>query len=234
MREPVKGTSEAGRRREQRAQRTRQRIVDAALVLFLERGYAGTTVDAIAQQAQVAPATVYQAFGTKRAILARALDVAIAGDSDAVGVLERPWVEQARAEPDAGRRLETIVSNTAKIAARSAAMKAVMRDAAATEPGVRDLLREDHQRRFRTQRALVEMVLEAADRGPTVDREHAVATFFALVNSDGYQLVADHLGWDVQTWAHWLTGILRRLLLEPTDQPERREARVPSQRFTEP
>ena len=36
--EPVKGKTEAGRRREERARHTRQQVSDAALRLFLERG----------------------------------------------------------------------------------------------------------------------------------------------------------------------------------------------------
>ena len=71
------------------------RVVGAALRLFLERGYAGTTVEAIAAEAHVAPATVYQAFGTKQAILARVLDQAIAGDAEPAGLLDRDWVKQA-------------------------------------------------------------------------------------------------------------------------------------------
>ena len=54
---------------------------DAALRLFLERGYVATTIKAIAREAAVAPATVYQVFGTKQAILARILDQTIAGDA---------------------------------------------------------------------------------------------------------------------------------------------------------
>ena len=64
MTEPVKGKTDAGRRREERARERRQRVVDAASRLFGERGYVATTVEAIAREAAVAPATVYQAFGT--------------------------------------------------------------------------------------------------------------------------------------------------------------------------
>jgi len=38
VKEPVKGKTEAGRRREERARHKRQRVADAALGLFLERG----------------------------------------------------------------------------------------------------------------------------------------------------------------------------------------------------
>ena len=67
MIDPVKGKSEAGRRREERARQRRQRIVDAALRLFLERGYVATTVEAIAEAAAAARgAQQLAALGWKR------------------------------------------------------------------------------------------------------------------------------------------------------------------------
>src|SRR5271163_572258 len=57
-------------RREQYALATRQAIVDAARMLFAERGYFATKVDDIAAEAQVAPATVYAVTGGKQALLA--------------------------------------------------------------------------------------------------------------------------------------------------------------------
>jgi AcrR family transcriptional regulator len=210
---PVKGKTEAGRRREQRARQTRQRIIDAALALFLERGYAGTTIEQIAVQADVAPATVYQAFGSKRRILAQSLDVAVAGDGEPVALLDRAWVDQARTEPDAGRRLAIVVRNAAQIVARTAPIKEVLRDAAATEPDLVDLIRTDHERRYRTQRALVAIIAGDGEMRHGTDIDQATATFFALVNSHSYTVLAEHLHWSLNDWHTWLAAVLHRELL---------------------
>lgn len=208
MADPVKGKSPAGRRREQRARATRQRIVAAATALFGERGYAATTVGAIAGEAGVAPATVYQAFGTKSAILKRALDEAIVGDAEPLPLLERDWVAAARREPDARRRLAIVVGHTARTAARTAALKSVMRDAAATEPEIRDLLATDDARRLATQRVLVGIVLgRPAPEGAT-------AIFYMLVSSQAYLLAAERLGWTEDAWRTWLVEVLNRHLLD--------------------
>lgn len=178
------------------------RIVKAATSLFLERGYASTTVEAIAASAMVGVATVYQAFGTKAGVLAKALDAAIAGDDEPVAILERDWVVAARAETDAPRRLSAVVRGAAGVAARTAPLKEVMRDAAATELAIRSLLDEDEARRLLTQRELVAI---AVGRRPTEDE---VAAFYALVNSHSYRLASTRLGWDEPRWSRWLVEVM--------------------------
>jgi AcrR family transcriptional regulator len=61
-------------RRERYAQTTKQEIVDAARKLFAERGYFATTVEDIAAEAEVAPATVYSSTGGKQGLLAEILE----------------------------------------------------------------------------------------------------------------------------------------------------------------
>jgi len=56
-----------GRRAEQQAE-TRDRILGAAVELYRTRGYAGTTTKAVAQAADVAPATVRNHFATPEAL----------------------------------------------------------------------------------------------------------------------------------------------------------------------
>jgi AcrR family transcriptional regulator len=213
--EPVKGKTDAGRRREERARQRRQRVVEAASRLFGERGYVATTIEAIAREAAVAPATVYQAFGTKQAILARILDVTIAGDAGPAALLDRDWVRQAATHQDPRQRLALVVRHTSQVAARTAPVKEVMRDAAALDPAVRQLLLEDDQRRYLTQQALVDLIIGPDSLRPGCDRDHAVATFFALVNSHGYQLLATQLGWSPDDWQRWLTGVLDHELFGP-------------------
>jgi NADH dehydrogenase len=56
-------------RRERKKQQTRQRLLEAALRLFRERGYDNTTVERITEAVDVAKSTFFNYFETKEAIL---------------------------------------------------------------------------------------------------------------------------------------------------------------------
>ncbi len=66
---PVSRAKYHSERRQEQAEATRQAILEAARTLFIERGYAGTTVADIAESARVAVPTVYVSVGKKPAIL---------------------------------------------------------------------------------------------------------------------------------------------------------------------
>jgi AcrR family transcriptional regulator len=76
---PQDGVIEVASRAERRKARTVQSIFDAAEPLFLDRGFHGTTVEEIAQSADVSVGSIYVHFQSKEglyvALLERALDV---------------------------------------------------------------------------------------------------------------------------------------------------------------
>jgi len=80
-------------RRQKKARQTRRRILAAAAELFTRHGYTVTTIQQIAEQADVAWQTVYSVFGTKAAVLSAVFDVAVAGDDEPIPVAERPFVQ---------------------------------------------------------------------------------------------------------------------------------------------
>jgi AcrR family transcriptional regulator len=64
--------------RERKKQRTRGTIVDAAVHLFVEQGYAETTIVDIAAAAEVAPSTFFNHFASKLDLVFGLLDAIIA------------------------------------------------------------------------------------------------------------------------------------------------------------
>jgi AcrR family transcriptional regulator len=66
---PAPTASEPVGRRERQRRQIRARILDAALELFTEQGYTGTSVDQIAERADLARRTVFNHFPRKRDML---------------------------------------------------------------------------------------------------------------------------------------------------------------------
>src|SRR6266446_9757698 len=60
--------------RQRQAEETHQRILEAARSLFESQGYAATTLEAIAELAEVSPKTIAAVFGSKRALLAEMIN----------------------------------------------------------------------------------------------------------------------------------------------------------------
>ena len=123
MPHPVKRAYDATTRRAQSAE-TRQRIVDTARALLLERGYRATTVAAVANGAGVSIDTVYELVGRKPMLLREVIEQAISGTDRAVVAEERDYVQAMQAEPDPARKLELYAAAMRAIHARMAPLAA--------------------------------------------------------------------------------------------------------------
>lgn len=53
---------------------TREKILDAAMSLMSERGYAATPIDVICREVNVSPPTIYHHFGSKEGLLAAVVE----------------------------------------------------------------------------------------------------------------------------------------------------------------
>src|SRR5215813_10411969 len=106
-------------------QATRQSVITAAGRLFSERGYAGSSIEAIAEAAGVAVPTVYAAFGNKRSIL-RAMLPAAVDEAEPRPVAER-LREQAAGAADPATRVQKVMRLVVSLLALSADALRVIR-----------------------------------------------------------------------------------------------------------
>ena len=202
------------RRREQ-ARATRHAVLEAARGLFIERGYVGTTIEAIAAGANVAPETVYAVFGTKRSLLSELVDVSIAGSDSAPPILQQDPVHQIRDEPDPHRRILLLASLGRSILERRAAVDEVVRGAAAADPEIASLRDLGKAQRFAGQRELLRMVVGEAGLREGLDEETAADVMYALGSPETYRLLVIDRGWSGPRFERWYAETLERLLLEP-------------------
>lgn len=143
--------------RHEQARLTREAMLEAARRLFLDRGYVGGTIDAIARGAAVSPETIYAVFGTKRAILSEPVDVMIAGGGNAPPILEQGWVQDMRCEPGP-RRLSILAKHGRAILERRAPIDEVVRGAAHADAAIAELWERGKAQRFAGQLELLRIV----------------------------------------------------------------------------
>jgi AcrR family transcriptional regulator len=131
---PTKRRYNSSRRSMQAAQ-TKADILEAAQAAFAETGWAGTTLGALAERAGVAVETIYSTFGSKKALLRAAHDVAIVGDAEPVPLVERDVFQQL----GVGTRTQRIAKGTAlavDIHERSAGIWQAVLEASASDPEI--------------------------------------------------------------------------------------------------
>lgn len=200
-------------RRTEQARATRRRIIECARVLFLEQGYAAATLDQIAARAGVAVQTVYFHFGNKRTVLKEVMDVLAVGDDAPIPLLDRPWVQQVRDEPDARRALGIWLRNSRDIFGRVAPMLSIVRDAAGADPDMAEQWRTNSRERYIAHHTLTEILAAKKALRPGLTVQKAADITFTLLSPEVYLLLTAERGWSPAQWQRWLTGTIAQAVL---------------------
>jgi AcrR family transcriptional regulator len=206
-------------RRADKAQQTYQRIVEAATRLFLERGYVSTTIEAIADAADVAVETVYARFRNKANLMVAVKDTAVT-EGGGTPLQQRPELATLAAEPDQRRQLQIAAALSRGMLQRVSPVYALLRDAAAADDALRGPLAADINRRRDFQRSLVNLIRARGPLRDSLTADQAAETYSALANPDLYLLLTTHHGWTADHYQAWLATSLQRLLLpDPAIHP---------------
>lgn len=215
--------------RADQAEQTRRRILASAFRLFAERGYAGTTIAAVAEDAGVSPETIYLSLGGKRGLLEGAIEVAITGAEDGA-TQEHTWWTAVAELPGVPERLEKMVDYSCRILARTRPLHAVIRGAADKEAFAAVLGRRLLHDRLTAQTERIRKYLgDDLRAGLSVDQ--AGQRYCVLASPELYYLLTVELGWTADQHRRWLTDLLKTELLGPrTARPSatsRRRRRAP-------
>jgi AcrR family transcriptional regulator len=211
----VKNANEGGRG-QARTRLARAAVVDAARTLFLERGYAGTTIQSISDRADVPPATVYRLFSSKAGILKALLDVLIAGDDAAVPVQDRPPVRAALATTDPRAQLAGFAEISGAINARAAPIYQILVSAAEADPEAAALLAEYARQRHEGQRQIARSLARSGALRANLRPREAEDIVHALMSPELYRLLVVDRGWAPKRYTEWLSATLADQLLERT------------------
>lgn len=200
-------------RRKAQARETRRQIVEAARKLFTVYGYTGATIESIAQEAGVAPETIYAVFGNKRAILARLIDISVGGDDERIPLLERPGPQTVLQEQDPYQQLHLFAQDISTILERVTPVFEIMRLAAKTEPDIAGLLQNLLSERLRNMEAFVQSLAKHGSLRDRLTAMQAAETVWVLTSPELFGLLIVDRGWSLEQYRQWLADALIRLLL---------------------
>src|SRR5262245_36815772 len=191
--------------RARQAAQTRQAVLAAAARLFSARGWAGTTIAAVAAEAGTAIETVYAGFASKSGLLTAAIDAAIVGDDAPVPVAERP--EYARM--GAGSRRERLAAAANLIAlahARSVPLLRALQEAAANDRAAAGRwARYEADRRTEITRGLG-LILGHPPPSRLAD------SVWAITSPEVFAKLVVDRGWPAARYERWLTDTVDAML----------------------
>ena len=197
--------------RDEQAARTRTRILEAASELFLERGYARTTIKDIAVRADVARDTVHAIFGNKARVLTALIDLRLVPDDAVANVTQRQDAQAIRDEMDQRKQIELFAKFIAGISTELRPVFEILRTASAVEPEMANVFEEMNRFRLDNMQTYAKWI---AARGPLrVTTRRAGEIIWALASLDVARMLCDEIGWTQSQHARWLTDTLIRTLL---------------------
>ncbi len=194
--------------RQEQAQMTRRRILEAARRLLAELSYSTVTMDDIAKEAGVAYQTVYSVFGTKVRLAEAMIEAGWPHIDEAMKL-----VEQARESADANVWLRTAARITRQINEPCGDLARFMRESG--DPVLLARYRAVEDGRFSQLREVVDMLERSGRLRSTITSSEALAVLWAMTGADWYCQLVFQRKWSPARYEEWLGEALINLLLEP-------------------
>ncbi|AGB23663.1 transcriptional regulator [Mycobacterium sp. JS623] len=192
---------------------TRRSIVAAATRLFVSDGYGATTIDAVAEAANVSRKTVFTAVGGKLDLLKLALDWAVAGDDQSVALTDRAnirlWLDHA--EPR--EVINGLAGNLAEIGARVGPIYSVLEVAAGVDPAARELVEQSQRVRLADARKVVTRLRDLDALTTQITHREAVDLIWLAMDPGLFDRLVRLRRWSPRRFKAWLGDALCRQLL---------------------
>ena len=221
MDEDVKGSGAKRRyhspRRAERAAATRQAVLASARELFVNHGYASTTVAEIAAGAGVAVDTIYATVGRKPAILRLLVETSISGTDRPVAADQRGYVKEVQASSTARQKIAVYAAAITTIQQRLAPVFVALRDAAAVDSECRALWTEIADRRAANMRLFAADLRAAGGLRADLSDEQAADIIWTMNSAEYWVLLVVDRGWTPPQFESWLNDAWCRLLLDQRD-----------------
>jgi AcrR family transcriptional regulator len=212
--DPVKRTYRSAARAAAAAE-TRARIRAAAADLFVQQGYAATTLRQVAAAAGVGERTLYDAFPTKAALFAHTLGVATVGDEQPVPVADRPEIAAVLKQADPQAAIGQLLTYSTALLERAGDLIMVSIEAAGADPDMRAAADAGAAASHRLYLTLAESLHAHHALHTDLTPAAAADILYALCSPQTHQLLRRHRRWSAEQYRTWLQAAIIRELIDP-------------------
>lgn len=202
--------------RADQAAQTRRTIVSAAAEMFVAQGYAGTTIDAVAESAGVSRKTVFTAAGGKLELLKTAVDWALAGDDQTVALADRDEFVTALNKDDPQQLLADWVGLLVAVDARAGRLVRALEVAAESDTDAAELLEQYRAQRLSGARAIVDRLAGIGALTDGLKRSEAVDIAWLATDPALFDRLVRSRGWSQRRFRSWLTDLVVGQLVRTT------------------
>ena len=209
--------------RRERARQARDQIIGIAGDLFLSRGYAATTVAAIAAQARVSVETIYKGFGGKPGLVRAIVEAGLAGPGPVPAEQRSDQIRDT--EPDPRQVLTAWGAFMTEIAPRTAPILLLARDAAAGDPDLAALLDEISAARLERMTVNAHGLSEAGHLQPGLTIAQAADILWTYSSPELYELLVLRSGWSPGRYGRFAAQAMIAALLTPIAPAQDRPTR---------
>ncbi len=193
--------------RQETARTTRARIVTAAKTSFLKRGFVGTTIRQVAEDAGVSQETIYKTFGGKAALHKSVYDVSLAGDDEDVPLSARPEAVAVRDAESPAVAAAAYAQLAQLISSRIDPLLRVLLSARGTDKALEEFAATTDRERHAGSSFYVRHWEGRGWLRADITPEHAIDSVWALNSAPTRWLLLDH-GWSTDEYAAWLADLI--------------------------
>lgn len=202
--------------RDQGAEATKARVLDAAKALFARHGIDGVTIAQIAERAGVAGSTIYALYKSKEGMLRALMKAALFG----------PPFDEARAKLEGVTdpiKLLTLSADVARAIYEGESSKlGIIRGASAFSPALRKLEQEFEKIRFEMQEERLRLLFKQGKQKKGLTLDDARRILWMYTSRDIYRMLVHDGDWTPDRYQQWLSDTLVHALVSTDAQAKKK------------
>ena len=199
------------------ADETRARIRAAALELFVQRGFQGTTLKDVADLAGVGERTLYDSFGNKLGLLRHTIAMLTMGDESRVRAADRPEAVAARELADPREALAAHLKGATDLMNRAGDLILMGDSVPGVDPGLERMVTRGNQAAYELNVKLAQRFHERGELRTGMTVADAADIMYTLTSPGVFRTMRRMRRWSQRRYYEWVLSTATQQLLGDRD-----------------